>query len=128
LKKLREEGLTAALVLSAVHHRRILPLMSRPLRMDEMGPGVSSWDLEASRMSNEAPADEEVAARVRATVAGDFQPEDVNGFPMRPDEGSIDLVSIFSTYDFDSRFSSVLLKTYLCLRRDRSTLDPRGLQ
>ena len=97
LKKLREEGLTAALVLSAVHHRRILPLMSRPLRMDEMGPGVSSRDLEACRMSNEAPADEEVAARVRATVAGDFQPEDVNGFPMRPDEGSIDLVSLFST-------------------------------
>ena len=42
LKKLREEGLTATLVLSAVHHRRILPLMSRPLRMDEMGPGVLS--------------------------------------------------------------------------------------
>jgi len=46
--------------------------MSRPLRMDEMGPGVSSWDLEACRMSNKAPTDEEVAARVRAAVAGDF--------------------------------------------------------
>ena len=62
LKKLREEGLTAALVLSAVHHRRVLPLMSRPLRMDEMGLGVSSQDLEACRMSNEAPTDDEVAA------------------------------------------------------------------
>jgi len=28
MKKLRSEGLTAALVLSAVHHRRVLPLMS----------------------------------------------------------------------------------------------------
>jgi len=102
LKKLREEGLTAALVLLAVHHRRILPLMSRPLRMDEMGPGVSSWNLKACRMSNEAPADEEVAARVRAAVAGDFQPEHVNGFPMRPDKGSIDLVSPFPNYGFDS--------------------------
>jgi len=37
-----------------------------------MGPGVSSHTLEARRMSNEAPADDEVAARVRATVAGDF--------------------------------------------------------
>jgi len=46
-------------------------------------------------MSNEAPADDEVAARVRAAVAGDFQPEHVNGFPMRPDQGSIDLVSPF---------------------------------
>jgi len=62
LKKLREEGLTATLVLSAVHHRRVLLLMSRPLRMDEMGPGVSSRDLEACRMSNEAPADDDVAA------------------------------------------------------------------
>jgi len=72
VKTLREEGLTTVLVLSAVHHRRVLPLMSRPLRMDEMGPGVSSRDLEACRMSNKAPSDEEVAARVRATVAGDF--------------------------------------------------------
>ena len=127
LKKLREEGLTAALVLSAVHHRRILPLMSRPLRMDEMGLGVSSWDLEACRMSNEAPTDDEVVARVRAALAGDFQPKHVNGFPMRPDRGSIDLVSSFIAYGFDSRFSSILLKAYLCLRRDRSMFDPRGL-
>ena len=97
LKKMREEGLTAALVLSTVHHRRILPLMSRPLRMDEMGPGVWSRDVEACRMSNEAPADEEVAARVKAAVAGDFQPEHINGFPMRPGKGSIDLVSPFPT-------------------------------
>ena len=58
-----------------------------------MGPSVSSRDLEMCRMSNVAPADDEVAARVRATVVGDFQPEWVNGFPMRPDEGSVDLVS-----------------------------------
>jgi hypothetical protein len=93
LKELREEGLTAEFVLSAVHHRQVLPLMSRPLRMDEMGTGVSSRDLEACRMSNEEPADKEVAARVRAAVTDDFQPEHVNGFPMKPDEGSINLVS-----------------------------------
>ena len=93
LKKLRKEGLTAALVLSAVHHRRVLPLMSRSLRMDEMGPGVSSRDLEACRMSNEASPYEEFVARVRAAVAGDFQPEQVNGFPMKPQEGYYDLVS-----------------------------------
>ena len=108
LKKLHEEGLMAAFVLSAVHHRRVLPLMSRPLRMDEMGPGVSSRDLEACRMSNEAPADDEVAAQVRAAVAGDFQPEHIDGFPMRTDKGSVDLVSSFLTYGFDSGFSSIL--------------------
>ena len=74
--------------------------MSRPLRMDEMGPGVSSQDLEACRMSNEAPADDEVGTRVRAAVAGDFQPEHVNGFPMRPDQGPIDLVSSFPCLRF----------------------------
>ena len=53
-------------------------------------------------MSNEAPVDDEVTARVRAAIAGDFQPEHVNGFPMRPDQGSIDLVSPFpvSILDF----------------------------
>jgi len=107
LKKLRVEGLSAALVLSAVHHRRILPSMSRPLRMDEMGPDVSSGDLEACRMSNEASADDDVAARVRAAVAGDFQPEHVNGFPMRPNVGSIDLVSSFLAYGFDFGFPSI---------------------
>jgi len=124
LKKLREEGLMAALVLSTVHHRRVLPLMSRPLRMDEMGPGVSSRILEACRMSNEAPADDEVAARVRATVAGEFKSEHVNGFPMRLHQGSIDLASPFSNYGFHSWFSLTFIKTYLCSCRDRSTLDP----
>ena len=81
--------------------------MSRPLRMDEMGPNVLSQEVEACRMSNEAPADDEVAAWVSAAVAGDFQPEHVNGFPMRPDEGSIDLVSSFLAYGFDSGSPSV---------------------
>jgi len=107
MKKLCLEGLTAALVLSADHHKRVLPLMSRPLWMDEMGPGVSSRDLEACRMSNEAPADDEVAAWVRAAIAGDFKPEHVNGFPMRPDVGSIDLVCSLLVHSFDSGFLSI---------------------
>ena len=61
--------------------------------MDELGPGVSSRDLEACQMSNEAPTDEEVAARFGVAVAGDFQPEHVNSFPMKPEEGYHDLVS-----------------------------------
>jgi len=58
-----------------------------------MGPRVPIWDLEACRMSNKMLPDEEVTARVRATVAGDFQPEHVNGFPMKPKKGYYDLVS-----------------------------------
>ena len=47
-------------------------------------------------MSNEAPSDQEVAARVRAVVVGNFQLEQVNSFPMRPEEGCLDLVSPWS--------------------------------
>jgi hypothetical protein len=79
-------------------------------------------------MSNEAPADDEVATRVRAAVAGDFQPKHVNGFPMRPDQGSIDLVSPFLAYGFDFRFSSILLKVCLRSRRVQSMFDLRSLQ
>jgi len=58
-------------------------------------------------MSNEAPTDDEVATRIRAAVAGDFQPEHVNSFPMRPDEGSVNLVSSSLAYGFDSGFPSI---------------------
>jgi hypothetical protein len=75
--------------------------------MDEMGPGVSSRDLEACRMSNEALADDKAAARFRAAIVGNFKPEHVNGFPMRPDEGSIDLVCYFLVHGFDSGFPSI---------------------
>ena len=44
-------------------------------------------------MSNEALLDEEVTAKVRAAVSGDFQPELVDSFPMKPDKGYFDLVS-----------------------------------
>ena len=69
-----------------------------------MAPDASSRDLEACRMSSEVPANDEVAARVRAAIAGDFKPEHVNGFPMRPDAGSIDLVCFLLTRSLDSRF------------------------
>ena len=72
-----------------------------------MGPGVSSRDLEVCRMSNEAPPDDEVAAWVRAAIAGDFKPKHVNGFPMTPDAGSIDLVRSFFVHGFDSGFLSI---------------------
>ena len=39
-----------------------------------------------------------------AAIAGDFQPEHVNGFPMRPDAGSIDLVRFLLACSLDSGF------------------------
>jgi len=70
--------------------------MARLLRMDEMGPHAVSRDLEACQTSSEALPDEEVAARVRATISGAFPVKDVNGFPMMSDEGYLDLVRISS--------------------------------
>jgi hypothetical protein len=61
--------------------------------MDEMGPCTLSWDLKACRMSNKALPDEEVATRVSIAISSDFQPELVNSFRMKPDEGYFDLVS-----------------------------------
>jgi hypothetical protein len=58
-----------------------------------MGPRAPSEDLEACWLSNEALLDEEVATRVTAAVSGNFWPENVNSFPMKPDEGYFDLVS-----------------------------------
>jgi hypothetical protein len=46
-------------------------------------------------MSNMAPSNEEVVARVSAAVAGGFQPEHVNSLPMRAEEGCPNLVSFF---------------------------------
>jgi hypothetical protein len=48
LQKLRDEGLTAAGVVAAIHRRRVLPLAERRLQLSEMKPGV---DLEGSQMS-----------------------------------------------------------------------------
>ena len=98
-----------------------------------MGPSVSSRALEACRMSNEVPADKEVAATVRAAVAGGFQPEQVNDFPMKPEKGCLDLVSAWSHLYWISIVglfcSSPRLSCAdsLTFTRGRSTSSPRSL-
>jgi hypothetical protein len=58
LRRLRQRGLTAGMVVTAFHRRRVLPLMQRRLRIDEMTPGFS---LEGSQMSHETLPHDEVA-------------------------------------------------------------------
>ena len=65
LQKLRDEGLTAAGVVAAIHRRRVLPLAERRLRLLEMKPGV---DLEGSRMSSTSLSVDDLLKRVRNTV------------------------------------------------------------
>jgi hypothetical protein len=78
------------MVAAAFHHRRVLPLMQRRLRIDEMMLGVS---LEESRMSHETLPLDEVARRVRWMV-GSFRQEDIDRVPMRPTQGFEPLVSV----------------------------------
>jgi hypothetical protein len=57
LQQLRLWGLTAAAVATAFHHRRVMPLCLRRLRLDQMTVEAS---LEGTRMSHESPSLEEV--------------------------------------------------------------------
>ena len=65
LERLRGHGLTAAMVVAAFHHRRVLPLMARRRRLFEMRPGEPN---EGIRMSSSALSDEEILRRVGETV------------------------------------------------------------
>jgi hypothetical protein len=69
LRRLHLRGLTAGMVAAAFHHRRVLPLMQRRLRLDEMTPTVS---LEGSQMLHETlPLDE--VARHPWRMVGSFR-------------------------------------------------------
>jgi hypothetical protein len=92
LRRLRQRGLTAGMVVAAFHRRRVLLLMQRRLRIDEMTPGVL---LEGSRMSHETLPLDEVARRARWMV-GSFKQEDIDKVPMRPNQGFEPLASVVS--------------------------------
>jgi hypothetical protein len=99
LRKCRLCGLTAGMVAAVFHRRRVLPLMQRRLRLDEMTPGVS---LEESRMSHETLPLDEVVWRAR-WVVGSFKHEDVDRVSMQPNQGFELLVSaIFSVLGLPS--------------------------
>jgi hypothetical protein len=71
------------MVAASFHHQRVLPLMQRRLRLDEMKPGVL---LEGSRMSHETLPLDEVIWRARWVVGG-FKQEDIDKVSMRPSQG-----------------------------------------
>jgi hypothetical protein len=80
LRRLHQHGLTAGMVAVVFHRRRVLPLMQRRIRIDEMTSGVS---LEGSRMSHETlPLDE--VTRHAWWMVGSFKQEDIDKVPMRP--------------------------------------------
>jgi hypothetical protein len=90
LRRLYLRGLTAGMVAVVFHYRRVLPLMQRRLRLDEMTSGIP---LEGSQMSHETLPLDEVARRARWMV-GSFRQEDIDRVLMRPNQGFEPLVSI----------------------------------
>jgi hypothetical protein len=65
LEELREEGLTAAGVVAAIHRRRVLPLTERWLPLWEMMLGV---DLDGLQMSSVPLPADDLHRRVAGTV------------------------------------------------------------
>ena len=90
LGKLRDHGLSAAVVVAAFHRRRVLPLMARRRRLFEMTPGDS---IAGVKMSAFALTDDEILRRVREAVDGKPRIDDLMPFPMRPSRGYVSLVS-----------------------------------
>jgi hypothetical protein len=68
LKALADVGLTAALVLANLHHRRIVPLMERWLRIFEMKEMADPVALAQSRLMPDLLLQEYAATRARCAV------------------------------------------------------------
>jgi hypothetical protein len=92
LQKLRDEGLTSAGVVAAIHRRRVLPLAERWLQLSEMKQGV---DLEGSQMSSASLSADDLRRRVAGTV-GRLDVGALTQPVMCPERGYVSLVSVCS--------------------------------
>jgi hypothetical protein len=68
LRNLAGHELTAATVLAFLHHRRVVPLMERPLRIFEMTETANPVALARSRMLQSPLLREYTATRARSAV------------------------------------------------------------
>jgi hypothetical protein len=68
LRNLAGRGLTAGAVLAFLHHRRVVPLMERPLRIFEMTETADPIALARSRMLQSPLLREYTATRARSAV------------------------------------------------------------
>jgi hypothetical protein len=68
LKALADDGLTAGCVLANLHHRRIVPLMERPLRIYEMHEDADPVALAESRLLPGLFPREYAATRARRAI------------------------------------------------------------
>jgi hypothetical protein len=69
LKNLADAGLWEASVLVNLHHRRIVPLMERELRIYEMGEAANPTSLAHSRFLHDRFPQEYATTRARRTIS-----------------------------------------------------------
>jgi hypothetical protein len=98
LKGLADDGLGAASVLANLHHRRIVPLMERELRIYEMSEAANPASLARSRLLNDRFPRKYAATRVRRAIslkAGRHINDELWSFVMLPDAQAVSRLSSF---------------------------------
>jgi hypothetical protein len=113
LKGLGDAGFGAALVLANLHHRRIVPLMERELRIYDMSEVANPMSLARSRLLHDRFPQEYAATRARRAInlkAGRYSNDNLWSFVMLPDAPAVSRSS-FPSYSlaayrrgFDNRF------------------------
>jgi hypothetical protein len=119
LKNLVDAGLAAASVLANLHHRRIIPLMERELRIYEMSDAANPVSLARSRLLNERLPTEYAATRARCAVSlkgGKYSNDDLWSFAMLLDAPAVSGLSPLLLF---SRRVSAVLTTVLSSEGDR---------
>jgi hypothetical protein len=87
LRSLADTGLWAASILTNLHHRQIVPLMERELRIYEMSDAANPMALAHSRLLHERLSPEYAATRERRTISLKSVPhrnDDLLSFVMPP--------------------------------------------
>jgi hypothetical protein len=96
LKGLADTGLGVASVLANLHHRRIVPLMERELRIYEMSEAGNPMSLAHSRLLNGRFPQEYAATRARRAIslkAGWYSNDELWSFVMLPDALAVSRLS-----------------------------------
>jgi hypothetical protein len=98
LKGLADTGLGVASVLANLHHKRIIPLKEKELRIYEMSEAANPTSLARSRLLNDCSPREYAATRVRHAIslkAGRHNNDELWSFVMHPDAQAVSRLSSF---------------------------------
>jgi hypothetical protein len=102
LKGLVDAGLGAASVLANLHHKRIIPLMERALRIFEMSDTANPTALVRSRLVHECLSPEYAATRARRAITVRHSNDDLSSFVMLPDAPAVSRPPFSSSFSRDA--------------------------